>query len=806
MSLLKFKHFIKYIGLTQFLLILCISANSQNITPERVVENLNTYNKEYSQQKLYLHLDKNYYYPGENMWFKAYLVDATTHLPDTLSHNLYVELFDSGGDEVAVRLLKLDNGLAKGDIQLPDSLPEGNYTLRAYTTWMLNFGEDNKDYIFEKPVYIENLEEENYISLRDIWRNRRFNRKFERKEDNYQFHFYPEGGDLIENTENRVAFKAKNEIGEGVDVQGQLKTQDGAVIADLESKRLGMGYFEFVPSEDKSYYAEITFPDGSQDEFDLPDIYSSGYSMRVDKPEDGEKININIEAQGDVRADLAIIGMTRGEVNFFDEFSLNDNQAELNIAKDNFDTGISKITLFDDYANPLAERLVFIDNQDYLNIDIDEAFIKDRDADRITINIEDADGDLGEGSFSLSITKITEKLDNPGGILANLLLSSDLKGYIENPDFYFCDDNDKAFEALDILMMTHGWRRFDVEKVAAGDYPDIEYDIMTGLNIEGEVTTPSARKGVGFANVEMMIHGEADKDHTTEANKDGEFTFSNIKQEGLFDAEFTASHRHYGSNLRIELESVELTDKDYSFNIFTQKHEVTWFGSDWERVSTITYRDKHKMDPRFDPSVSGSHYLDNPDQVIYLEEITTPHSRLLEVLRGRVTGMSFESDGQVTLRGISSIQGSSKPAFLIDGIQIDQNRFLHKNPEDIERIEVYKGNNATLLGVRGAGGALLAFSKRGGVENLRSYLYQFMGYHSPREFYVQSDDEIGIERNTDNYKTLIWEPDVEPNQEGEITIDFPRELEEGKYEIRLEGIDFEGKPGSVRKILETPKK
>jgi len=802
MSLLKFKHFIKYIGLTQVLLILCISANSQDITPERVVENINTFNKEYPQQKLYLHLDKNYYYPGENMWFKAYLVDAKTHLRDTLSHNLYVELFDSNGDDAAVRLLKLDNGLAKGDIQLPDSLPEGNYTLRAYTTWMLNFGED---YVFEKPLYIENQEEENYISLRDIWRNRRFNRKFERKQDDYQFYFYPEGGDLIENTESRVAFKAKNEIGEGIEVEGQLKTQDGNVIADLESKHSGMGYFEFVPSENKSYYAEIRFPDGSQDEFDLPDIYSSGYSMRVDNPEDGQKININIEAEGEVRSDLAIIGMTRGEVNYFDEFSLNNNQAELTIAKEKFETGISKITLFDDYATPLAERLVFIDNQDYLNIDIDESFIEDRDADRITINIEDADGNLVEGTFSLGITKIPEKVDHRGGILANLLLSSDLKGYIKNPCFYFCDDNEEAFEALDILMMTHGWRRFDVEKVAAGDYPDIEYGIMTGLNIEGKVTTPSARRGVDFAKVEMMIHGEADKDYTTEANKNGEFVFSDIIQEGLFEAEFTASHPDYGANLRIELESAELTDKDYSFNIYTQKREVTWFGSDWERVSTITHRDKYKKDARFDRSDAGSHYLDNPDQVIYFEEISTPHSTLGEVLRGRVTGLRFD-DGEMTIRGHSSIEGSSRPAFFVDGVQINQSRFLQKNPEDIERVEIFKGTSAALLGVRGAGGALMAYSKRGGVENIRSYVYQFMGYHSPREFYVQSDEEIDRERNSEYYKTLIWEPNVKVNEEGEITIDFPRELEEGKYEIRLEGIDFEGKPGSVRKILKTPEK
>jgi len=602
---------------------------------------------------------------------------------------------------------------------------------------------------------------------------------------------------------NRVAFKANNKIGRGIDIKGKLKIRRGDVVTEFESKHLGMGYFEFVPSKDKSYRVSVTFPDGSKDIFDLPKAYESGYVLRVENSRDSDNIYIKIDARGNVNTDLALLATTRGDVKFFDEFSLTDDQARLTIPKDKFDTGVSQITLFDNNAVPLAERLIFIDKQDYLNIDLYRSSVEEEDFDRLTIAIVDNKGNPVEGSFSLGITKIPENNSKQVSILAEILVNTDLRGYIENPDYYFSNNNDETHQALDILMMTHGWRRFDIEKIAAGEYPEIKYDIMKGLTISGKITTPSARRGVGYANVEMLVHGEHETTYRTETNKDGNFTFSGLEYHGLFKAEFVASRTDFGSHLRIEIESTELAKKDFPFNINTGKHNITSRGSDWERVSRRPSPGELQDDHRFDPSASSDvHYLTNPDQVIYLEDIKTPHSTLGEVLRGRVTGLHFDPSGQLMIRGPSSIMGSSQPVFLIDQIQIDQSRFLLLDPNDIDRVEIYKGASTAILGIRGANGALLAYSKRGGVESIRTFIYKFMGYHVPREFYVQSEEELERERKHSEYQTLIWDPSVKANDKGKITIDFSENLKPGMYKIRMEGLDFQGRLGSLNRVIE----
>lgn len=792
----------KISGIIFFFLFLMLSADAQNKKLENAVGNLQEYAKYFPQQKIYLHLDKGYYYPGENIWFKAYLVNAATHLPDNLSHNLFVELYDTSNENIALRVLNLENGLAWGDIQIPDSIPDGNYVVRAYTTWMLNFDSDN---IYEAPVYIENLEEENYISWLEARKNRRFNRNLESKKEDFHFNFYPEGGNIIGGTLNRIAFKANNKTGKGVDINGRLKNQNGDVITDFESIHNGMGYFEFMPVSGQKYYASIAFPDGREDMFKLPRVYRSGYVLRVENHPDSDNIHVKINGEGDVDDHLALIALTRGDVRFFEEFSLVDDKARLDIPKDKFDAGISQITFFDNNAVPLAERLVFIDKQDYLNIDMEGLSVEEENPDRLTIIIADTEGDTVEGSFSMSIAKVSENTNIHNSIMSEFLINSDLKGYIEDPEFYFDSNNDKASEALDVLMMTHGWRRFDLESIASGKFPEIRYDILTGLSIGGKVTTPSARRGVDFANVEMLVHGDDESSYRTEADKDGNFIFSDLEYYGLFKAEFVASRTDFGTNLRIEIESADLAEKKYSFNIHTREHKITERGNDWVRVSRRPSGEEMTDDSRFDPSESSDvHYLVNPDQVVYMEDIKIPYSTLGEVLRGRITGLRFDRTGQLLLRGPTSIMGSSQPAFFIDQIPIDQSRFLLMDPNDIDRVEVFKGTSAAILGVRGANGALLAYSKRGGVENIRSFIYKFMGYHVPREFYVQSEEELERERKPDEYQTLLWEPIVEANEKGKITIDFFKNLDPGKYLIRIEGLDFEGSLGSLNKVIEIP--
>ena len=151
---------LRFFILFSLLLLFSQGIAQQSQRSRRILENLQRYELDYPQQKVFLHLDLQEYVAGENIWFKVYLVQANNLIPDTSSTSLNVELFRVPGEAVALQLVRMQDGLGYGQIHLSDSLPEGNYKLRSYTNWMLNFPEA---LFFEQDIFIHNPIEQNFI-------------------------------------------------------------------------------------------------------------------------------------------------------------------------------------------------------------------------------------------------------------------------------------------------------------------------------------------------------------------------------------------------------------------------------------------------------------------------------------------------------------------------------------------------------------------------------------------------------------------------------------------------------------------
>ncbi len=277
--------------------------------------------------------------------------------------------------------------------------------------------------------------------------------------------FLPEGGELLANFDNNLAFKAVNEFGKPADIQGVVKNSKGETVANFKSFHDGMGAFEFRPKQGENYTAHITQPENIVATYDIVTKQTQGAVLLAKTMKD--KIEVRIGAN-DAAFQKAYVVLQMGDKILFEQAIESENNAmgKLAIATKDFPMGIARLTLFDQNGTPRNERLVFLNRHKSLNINIktDKAQYSPREKVSMKINVSDDKGQPVKGNFSLAVAddaQLTFADDKQGHILASLLLESELKGKTEEPNFYFDTKETKSLEALDYLMLTQGWRKFE---------------------------------------------------------------------------------------------------------------------------------------------------------------------------------------------------------------------------------------------------------------------------------------------------------------------------------------------------------
>ena len=757
----------------------------EQITFPNLSEKLENYHRRYPQQKAYLHLDKLAYHAGERLWYKAYLVDARSHQPDTISKNLVVELVNSFGESSMIQLVKLQRGFSRGDFLLPDTLPQGLYRMRAYTNWMRNFGEE---YFFSREINIWNSEHAAQLYRDDKIANKRFKKKSLRKSGKLDLQFFPEGGYLVHNLNSRIGFKGINELGLGVDVEGKIIDNQNLTVASFSSFHLGMGLFKLKPETGRKYTAVITSEDGKNIRFKLPEILDNGYVMSVSQ-QDESGIRIHIQSTyPDEPVFLAC--HIRGILIHASEYPVSSGETYIDIPLEDTPGGIMHITLFDSKREPRCERLIYVHPDDILNILVEKE--KDeygiREEVKLFLTVRDAEGNPVEGNFSLAVSD--RDLENyagdfQAGMVPSLLLTSDLNGRIEEPDFYFESGDARTREALDLLLMTQGWRRFIWNDVINEERLRIDYPIQKGLTINGNITKELFDLPIKNLPVTLTVLSEFNDVFTSRTDNQGKYVFHLPDYEDTITVEITARRLSGRKNLVIYIDDNDLPGTEQFYSSYSRDMIVQ--GTNVFKPPQVIEEDTMQS------STKGIYH--EPDFVLEVDDQMRTYNSVLEMIQGRVPGVQVTGN-KVLIRGPTSFYGSNEPLFLIDNVPTDVNTVQSMNPMDVERIEFLKGPGAAIYGLRGANGVIAIFTRRGRFMIKGKLEFDMLGYHKAREFYSPRYG-TGFDHLVPDYRScLYWNPQVYTDKEGKTEISFYNSEKPGKYFIVIEGITAIGQIGS----------
>ncbi len=337
--------------------------------------------------------------------------------------------------------------------------------------------------------------------------------------------FFPEGGDLVSEVAGMVAFKATNEFGKPADISGVILDESGQKLGKFESFHFGMGKFELQPKQEKKYFAKITKPAGIDTSYELPTALKSSYSIQL---EAADKDQIQLKIYAPEKSNIDLVGQTRGEIHYSQSLKMKQGWNEVAMETAQFPTGIAQFTLFDSEGRPQAERLAFLNQHRGLNIKIETNKMQFKPRELVEMKVETTDSEGKPIPSNLSLSVVDDKLftfadDKQHNILSWLLVGSDLKGEIEEPNFYFDPDEPKAKKALDLLMLTHGWRKFRWKEVFE-DTREVSFFPETKGIISGRIIHAKTRKPVQ-SDVRLVELVEGGHMESLETDESGEFTF-----------------------------------------------------------------------------------------------------------------------------------------------------------------------------------------------------------------------------------------------------------------------------------------
>jgi CarboxypepD_reg-like domain/TonB-dependent Receptor Plug Domain len=765
-------------------------------------------------EKAYLHFDKPYYAAGDTIYFKAYVTSGGEHELSGLSGVLNVDLInDKNNIERSIKLKLLD-GVAWGEFALPDSLQKGNYRVRAYTQWMRNDGAAD---FFEQKIPIAEVRSshipESGSSLPAV------------PDGKADVQFFPEGGSLVTGVRSKVAFKAISKNGLGVDVKGVVVDNENREVSSFASAHLGMGYFYVDAEAGKSYKARLTFADGSQNMVDLPRSQASGIVLSANS-DPSARLSVKIQASKDWYQenrgkDYTLLIYSGGvSANFI--CRLKNPTVSVDIEKTEFPSGIARITLFSPTGEPLSERLVFIKNDDQLKLDVssDKKIYTGRQKVNIKINVLNKDKNPAMGHFSVSVidesqVPVDENAENT--ILTDLLLTSDLKGHVEQPNYYFASNTSVTNDNLDLLMLTQGYRRFEWQQVLTNRTDQAKiYQPETSLELSGTIKTAA---GAPVPSGEVtLIATESKQVRDTVADINGNFKFSDLDVTGNPMVILRARKENKSGNVKIEVKQHddtapvrddspapdEIEIKPQTAELMQQKYIAGGGGISLKEVKIKEYK-RPVRDLKFSANLNGpgvANYVIMSDQLVGCMNI--------ECLKGKIPGAIWKENKLYSARTgerLGEKSGFYPPAMviIIDGILLSQDSkpFDMLNMNDIYSIEVLEsGAYLAIYGSGAMGGALVITTKRGDEKvNISTpsanglIRVPFKGFYKSRTFYSPKYDHPEANIKKDLRSTICWKPELLTDKDGNISFDYYNADGHGSYRLVIEGIDDRGNIG-----------
>ena len=427
MTLLKFFFYINRINLLATALVFASTVvSAQKAEVDTLLKKFDRYRTTFAPEKLYVHLDQEFYLTGESLWFKLYTVDASLHKPLDISNVAYLEILDKENRPVLQTKIAMQNGIGNGSLFLPASIASGNYTVRAYTNWMKNF---DADFYFHKQISIINtfrkldLEKSNVLSKPDA-------------------QFFPEGGNLVAGLKSKIAFRVINSAGKGIEFNGTVVDQNNDTITSFKPFKFGLGSFYFTPMAGHEYRVVIKPAEGQASTYKFPPIHESGYVMHLkDSADDHLYVSVSSSLKEVPKVPAVYLFVhARNMISKAAVHFLQQGSVTITIPKKDLQDGISHITLFDADLRPVCERLYFTPIKNKLVVDVQASQREFGIRRKVSLDIstQNPEHQPQASNLSVSVYKL-DSLQNRAddGILSYFLLNSDLKGTIESPG-YIC--------------------------------------------------------------------------------------------------------------------------------------------------------------------------------------------------------------------------------------------------------------------------------------------------------------------------------------------------------------------------------
>jgi len=789
-----------------------------------LLSKLTEFNKNNQQEKVHLHLDKPYYAIGDDIWFKAYVLNTVTAQPSQISNTLYVELINPADKISKLLRIPMSYGMGWGDFKLADSLTEGNYRIRAYTRWMRNAG---PEFFYDKTIKIGRSDRFKSDAAKAA--NPKTTATNETRittANKIDLQVFPEGGNLVENIPSKVALKVTGTDGLGKDVTISIKDQSGAELSQAETKHMGMGMIVLNPQPGQNYTANISFADGSSKAIPLPKALPSGYVLSTNAA-DSSKIGVKIMVSQDLigKGDLKILATHNNNI-FYSAKVISDKQVtSLNLPTDKIPSGILRLTLFDPTNNPVGERLVFVNNlSDKLDVQMEGQMTQSTRKAKITSKFKSVHAEKSTpGSFSISVTnasKVEPDELNESNIFTDLLLTSDLSGYIEKPNYYFLKKDQETRLNTDLLMMTQGWRRFVWKDFLNNSTKPVTFQPEKLLVISGTI---NAYGGKPLAKTKVSLLSTANKlfiiDTLTDEN--GRFAFKEMFFGDSTKFAVRAETEKGKSNVDIKMDIVSghivqknLNTGDIEINVnealasYLTKSDN--YFEDLARISqvrnTINLETVNIVGQKNTVIESANFNGPGNADFIFKSDYLETRQDVYQALVGRIPGIRFvrlESGGQVPYltkaqtQHAGNLEGVNPMKIIVDGIEIDTSRVGEINFNDIETMEVLTSASLSFL-YGTTGGVLIITSKKATKDPNKiaagpgTLAYSPHGYYTAREFYMPKYEPNENNKPTDFRTTIYWKPNLITDIDGNANFEYYNANEPGTYRVVIEGIDAVG--------------
>ena len=880
---------------------------NQDAFTQKMEANFTTYQQIRSPEKIYVHTDKPFYYPGENIWLSGYLRGVGSTPANQLSDIAYVELLNPKGSEIAKLALPVRNGKFFGDFNLPPGTEGGLYTIKAYTQWMKNFGQ--KDYFFEKKLQVQKAIKPQLLLKLDFKREAygpkdRVEAELEARDlqdrpialhevsyqvklansvyttgttttdgkgkarikfdlpdkltnndgiltvfvsqqqkvesitrsvpivlGNIAVDFFPEGGTWVAGAEGKMAFKALNEFGTPADIEGVVENESGREVAQFKSFHQGLGAFKLTPEEGKTYQLRITKPSGITKKYKLPVAKTDQYALNVAQL-DREKLKVRLYShQPDT---MYLMVQSGGKIKYSQKILLQGSNTQT-IPIADFPVGITKIALFDAAKKPRCERLVFINPHKQIKVAIKTAKKNYQPREKVTVDILTTNETGKPIAANLSVAVVDDKIlsladDKQDNILSYLLMSAELKGEVYEPNFYFKPDEPKAIPALDYVMMTHGWRRYEWKDVAALNIqPKFKKD-KTNI-IKGQISQTRYDTIIPVKAIVNLyeLEGKRRKLEVT-TGADGKFEFKNIDP-AIPVQLFAQSVAHYSipckilleDNLRLDLSPVNSARLRAERARLRAKKQIAnaYLHSTMDTTKFLQYEEIPANKSAL-PVIQQPEVVEVPEEEeiveeievnldVELEENTVVMSDVTRASEGlyRDIPMPKNVSGMLDLAYLDPADVNLLPViYKINGKTYEYlskaKNFVPEQISSVKQLKKVDKNARTILSVITKNKVL--DHPNGQWKHSVDYVYLSQMHYSKVRIYRPKEykaNEQNPETRTDFRNTIYWNPEVITDKDGKATLTFWNNDALTTFRIVAEGVGINGNLGRAEQTYFT---